>query len=297
MLKARGYRTGLAGKWQLGLLQKHPTMIHDSGFDRYFTWVWQKGGLPPKTPHDGKERNRYWDPAIIEDGVYVATTAKDYGPELYSDWIIRFMKEKPEQPFLAYYPEPLTHEPWDPTPDDPAGGLKANVEYLDKLAGKVLRAADRDTIVIFAGDNGTGKDGKATVTELGVRVPLIVRGPGIRKGHISSELVDFSDMLPTLADLTGTRVPDAPLDGVSFAHVLQGRAGKSREWIFSYLAYERMLRDKRWLREGNGKFFDCGDRRDGTGYRDVTESKDAEVVAARTRFEKILEMLPAPKPE
>jgi arylsulfatase A len=294
VLKTRGYRTGLAGKWQLGLIQKHPTMIHDSGFDRYFTWVWQKGGLPPNTPHEGKERNRYWDPAIIEDGKYVPTKAKDYGPELYSDWIVRFMQEKSEQPFLAYYTEPLTHEPWDPTPDDPSGGLKANVEYLDKVVGKVLRAAGDNTIVIFTGDNGTGKDGKATVTELGVRVPLIVRGPGIRKGYVSRELVDFSDMMPTLAEFAGARLPDVPLDGTSFVPELQGRPGKKREWIFSYLTYGRMLRDKRWLLEGDGKFYDCGEARDGKGYKDVTDSQDPEVVSARARFDTILAKLPAP---
>lgn len=56
------------------------------------------------------------------------------------------------------------------------------------------------------------------------------------------------------------------------------------EWIFSYLADKRMLCDKRWLLEGDGRFYDCGNSRDWTGYRDVTHSNDPEVVAARKRF-------------
>jgi arylsulfatase A len=150
---------------------------------------------------------------------------------------------------------------------------------------------------LFTGDNGSGNDGKGNVEEAGVRVPFIARGPGIRTGHVSRELIDFSDVLPTIAALTGAKPPAGPLDGMSFAHILQGKPGRSREWIFSYLAYERMLRDKRWLLEGDGKFFDCGESRDKAGYKDVTASKDPEVVAARARFQKILEKLPAPPPE
>ena len=73
-----------------------------------------------------------------------------------------------------------------------------------------------------------------------------------------------------------------------------GRKGQAREWIFSYLAYDRLLRDKRWLLEGDGRLYDCGNSRDGTGYQDVTDATDREVVAARKRFEAILSTLPGP---
>ncbi|MCX7013487.1 MAG: hypothetical protein NTW86_13190, partial [Candidatus Sumerlaeota bacterium] len=74
------------------------------------------------------------------------------------------------------------------------------------------------------------------------------------------------------------------------------------DWCFSFIADRRILRDKRWLLEDNsflspGRFFDCDDSRDGTGYKDVTDSEDPEVVAARERFEKILADLPSPKIE
>jgi len=308
MFHTAGYRTGLSGKWQLGLVSKHPTMIHDSGFDEYFSWAWQEGGLPAGHTFPASVRNRYWHPAIVENGKHYPTRPDQYGEDLYSDWIINFMKRQKASgtPFLAYYPMCLVHRPWEPPPDlkNPGskleGNLRTNVEYMDHVVGKVLRSIDEmglreSTVVLFIGDNGTDGDGKASVTEKGVRVPLIVRGPGLRKGLVSRDLVDLSDVLPTLAELTGARPPAGHvLDGRSFAPQLRGEKGNPREWIFSYLAYERMLRDRRWLLEGDGKFYDCGDSRDGSGYKDVTASSDPTVKAARARFAKILEGLPAP---
>jgi arylsulfatase A len=67
-----------------------------------------------------------------------------------------------------------------------------------------------------------------------------------------------------------------------------------RDWVFSYLHEMRILRDRRWLLEGDGRFFDCGDSRTGAGYKDVTDSRDPAVGAARQRFDEILRKLPAP---
>lgn len=311
MFQAAGYRTGLAGKWQLGLVSRHPTMIHDSGFHEYFSWAWQEGGLPKGHTFPASERNRYWHPAIVENGKHVPTRPDQYGEDLYSDWIVNFMRRQKSAntPFFAYYPMCLVHQPWEGPPDvkNPGrkleGNLHTNVEYMDHVVGKVLRSLDEiglrdNTIVIFAGDNGTDGDGKASVTEKGVRVPLIVRGPGLQKGVVSRDLIDFTDIFPTLSDLTGARPPkDHTGDGHSFADPLKGKKGKPREWVFSYLAYQRMLRDRRWLLEGDGKLYDCGESRNGKGYRDVTASTDPAVAEAKARFAKILEGLPAPPRE
>ncbi|MEX2287313.1 MAG: hypothetical protein WD648_09505, partial [Planctomycetaceae bacterium] len=87
---------------------------------------------------------------------------------------------------------------------------------------------------------------------------------------------------------------DRELDGVSLVPTLRGENGTHRDWIFSYLHNQRILRDKRWLLEGDGRFYDCGGNRDGRGYVDVTNSQDPEVLAARHRFDGILKALPAP---
>ncbi len=284
----RGYRTAMAGKWQLGDIDKHPTMIADSGFDEYHAWDWPR-------------RARYWDPLMVINGKKQDVAKGKYGPDLHNQWLIEFMRRQSGKPFFAYYATTLTHEPWDPTPHDPKGGFAANLEYLDTVIGRLIKALDesglrRNTAVLFFGDNGTGQSGKGTVTELGVRVPAIANCPGlIPGGRVLRDLIDFSDILPTVADLIGARFPgDVTFDGRSFAPQLRGDKGNPREWIFSYLAYDRILRDKRWLREGDGRFYDCGASRNGDGYKDVTQSPDAEVVAARKRFDGILARLPGP---
>jgi arylsulfatase A len=128
---------------------------------------------------------------------------------------------------------------------------------------------------------------------------MVAYGPGIVKpAGACRELIDLSDILPTLLDFSGTKVPENyVIDGRSFAPLLRGEAYEPREWIFSYLLGNRILRDKRWLLEGDGKFYDCGESRDGSGYREVTGSHDPEVAAARKRFEEILADLPAPAPD
>ncbi len=284
----RGYRTAMAGKWQLGDIDKHPTMIADSGFDEYHAWDWPR-------------RARYWDPLMVINGRKQDAAKGKYGPDLHNEWLVDFMRRQNGKPFFAYYPTTLTHEPWDPTPRDPKGGFAANLEYLDAVIGRLMKALDetglrRNTAVLFFGDNGTGKSGKGTTTELGVRVPAIANCPGLFPGgRVLRDLIDFSDILPTVADLTGAQLPrDITFDGRSFAPQLRGEKGNPREWIFSYLAYDRILRDKRWLREGDGRFFDCGESRDGAGYKDVTRSTDPEAVAARKRFDAILAGLPGP---
>ncbi|MBX3415195.1 MAG: sulfatase-like hydrolase/transferase [Pirellulales bacterium] len=311
VLKERGYATALAGKWQLS--GEGEKLVHDCGFDEYLIWAY-KHNLPPGVTHTGaweNERNqktaRYWNPCLLENGKYVPTTPQDYGPDRFCDFLIDFMRKNRERPFLVYYPMCLVHRPWDPTPDlkrpgqKTKGGLATNVEYMDHEVGRFMAAIEdlglgERTYLFFVGDNGTAKDGKGTVTERGVRVPLIVRGPDVTKGAVSDELASVADIFPTLTELAGARLPsDREIDGVSLVPTLHDPAAPHREWIFSYLTDRRMLRDKRWLLEGNGRFYDCGDHRDHQGYREVTDSQDPEVVAARERLEKLLEELPGPE--
>lgn len=294
VLKAKGYRTALAGKWQLGDIEKQPRMIFDSGFDEYMAWAW------PLRP-------RYWKPEIIENGKRVPTTERQYGPDMHAAWMDAFLRRNRNQPFLLYNPALLVHGPFEPVPDlakrggKIEGSLKSYVEYQDYLIGRLVRTLEEtglreNTVVLVTGDNGTAGDGKGRVTERGVRVPMIVNCPGvIPGGRVLDDLIDFSDVLPTLAELAGAPLPrGVQIDGRSFAPRLLGRKGNPREWIFSYLTDRRMLRDRRWLLEGDGKFYDCGNRRDGEGYRDVTDSREPEVLEARKRFDAILRQLPAP---
>lgn len=319
LLKKRGYATAVSGKWQL--TGKVPTPVYETGFDEYCMWAY-KHNLPPGVTHSGgwerkdAKPSRYWHPCILKNAKYVPTRPDDYGPDLFTDFVIDFAQRHKDEPFFIYFPMALTHGPHYSTPETtktPAdrwkhskANFKANVEYMDKLVGRIVAALDklglrRRTIVFFTGDNGTGGDGKGRPTELGARVPMIVNGPGIVKPReASDELVDLSDVLPTLVDFAGARLPtDRVIDGRSFAPYLRGESEKTREWIFAYIADRRILRTKRWLLEDNsplhyGRLYDCGSRRDGTGYKEVTDSKDAGVVAIKRKFDAILKKLPAP---
>ncbi|MBM3887824.1 MAG: hypothetical protein FJ388_01725 [Verrucomicrobia bacterium] len=314
LLKSRGYATALVGKWQLsGVL---PTLIHDAGFDEYRMWAYDQN-LPPGVKHPAHEGSgnacRYWHPSIVENGKYLPTKPEDYGPDLFSEYVIDFARRQKAGPFFVYYTSVLTHSPHLETPNPAQSGarwpatFKSNLEYLDHLMGRLFVALkaeglDGNTLVIFIGDNGTGGSGKGTVTELGVRVPCIIRGPGVKRGVVSRALADLTDILPTLAEFSGAELPkDRPFDGHSLGPVLRGEKEKHRDWIYSHLDDGRVLRDSHWLLEiakgGKGeKFLDCGESRDGAGYRDVTASADPEVKAARARFAAILATMPEPKP-
>jgi arylsulfatase A len=318
VLKPQGYATALAGKWQLS--GKIPTLVRECGFDEYIIWAYTHN-LPPGVKHEGgyeggAKTSRYWHPSVVSNGEYLPTKPDDYGPDMFTDFVIDFARRNKDRPFFIYYPMALTHAPYYSTPTtNPSqeekfkhspGKFKENVEYMDKLVGRIVAALDEmglreNTVVFFTGDNGTGGQGKGQTTELGARVPMIVNCPGVVKPlGPSEELVDTSDVMPTLADFAGAKVPDdRRIDGRSFAPILRGEEGETREWIFSYLGDGRVLRSKRWLLEDNsprhpGRLYDCGASRDGTGYKEVTDSEDPEVLAVKKRFDEILKDLPAP---
>jgi arylsulfatase A-like enzyme len=322
VLKDAGYATALAGKWQLS--GKIPELVVECGFDEYCMWAY-KHNLPEGVQHTGGwegapggKTSRYWHPSIVKNGRYVPTTIDDYGPDLYTEFVIDFARRHRDGPFFIYYPMALTHSPAYSTPSSNPNEREKfrnskeekfgeNVEYMDALVGRIITALDElgvreNTVVMFTGNNGTGGEGKGQPTEMGARVPMIVNGPRlVQPVGLSEALVDTSDVFPTLVELSGAKLPaDHPLDGRSFAPILRGEQSDVREWIFSYLGDRRVLRTKRWLLERNaphdfGQLYDCGSSRDGTGYRDVTDATDPEVLDIRQRFESILATKPVPE--
>ncbi|MGV3484118.1 MAG: sulfatase-like hydrolase/transferase [Planctomycetaceae bacterium] len=320
LFQQAGYATVHAGKWQLS--GKHPHLIHECGFDEYSMWAY-KENLPAGVTHTGAwegkagvKTARYWNPSVVRNGQYIETTKDSYGPDMESDFILDFIRRRQDQPFFVYYPMTLTHGPFFSTPDTTQTiddrfrpsqqNWQANVEYADKIVGKLMDGLEKlgkrnNTLVIFVGDNGTGGNGKGQTTELGARVPFIANGPGLVKpvGE-SRELVDLSDVLPTICEVAGIELPpNHVIDGVSFASYLRGESKPQREWIYSYLGTQRLVRTKRWLLENSsmtqfGQLYDCGESRNGEGYKDVTQSSDPEVIAAKEWMAKILADKPVP---
>jgi arylsulfatase A len=313
-----GYATAHCGKWQLS--GEHPKLIYETGFDEYCMWAYQHN-LPPGARHDGlyeggNKTARYWHPSIVKNGQKLPTTIDDYGPHIFSDFALDFARRHKDKPFLIYYAMALVHGPHWPTPaDQPAdeeknqGGKQywqSNVQYADTIVGKLIAGLEEmgereNTLFIFVGDNGTGGNGKGQTTEMGCRVPFIVNGPGIVQSiGACRELVDISDILPTCCEVAGINLPkDRAMDGVSFASYFRGDLTPRREWIYQYLGGGRVVRTKRWLLERNtmddfGRLYDCGDRRNGDGYKEVTDSTDPEVLAAKKLMREILSDKPVP---
>lgn len=252
LLRDAGYATAIVGKWQLNGLANQLPRYDDSnrpvetGFEEYCLWQLTK-------MHDGKTGlgERYWSPRLEQNGRLLTSKANRdlYGPDLLSGFLMDFMERKRDEPFFAYYPMVLVHDPFVPTPDTigdasrgpgtnrrqkgkgAAAAKKANfvamVEYMDKIVGRIVEKIDalglsENTIVLFTADNGThpsivsrwkGRDirgGKAELTDMGTHVPLVVSWPGTApEGAVHDDLIDFTDFYPTLAEAAGVELNEA----------------------------------------------------------------------------------------
>ncbi|MEW4490381.1 sulfatase-like hydrolase/transferase [Thalassoglobus sp. JC818] len=260
LLQDSGYRTCVVGKWQLGGGFEGPNHF---GFDEYC--LWQVTRRPNRYPNPGLEINH--EEKDFKEG--------QYGPDIVSDYACDFIRRQvaEDQKFFVYYPMILPHWPFEPTPDSEEWDPKARVDdvsetgapkksqkffgdmvtYADKMVGKIVATLDEldvrdETLILFTGDNGTyesivselrGKDwrgGKSYMTDHGTHVPLIVNWPGrVEAGTVNTDLIDFSDFLPTLADATSAAVPEnLMLDGQSFWPQLQGEVGNPRSWVYCW---------------------------------------------------------------
>jgi N-sulfoglucosamine sulfohydrolase len=113
-----------------------------------------------------------------------------------------------------------------------------------------------NTVVIFLGDNGaTVRHGKTTSYEPGVRVPLIVRWPGIAKaGQVRSELVSLIDVMPTVLAAAGVTVP-REVEGRSLMPLLGGAASPWPELLFTEMTFHQpnQFAPQRTVRDGRYK--------------------------------------------
>lgn len=252
LLKQAGYATCIAGKWQLG---RDPELPRKYGFDEFC--LWQHTRRPPRYANAGLEINN-----VEKDYSH-----GEYGPDIVNDYVLDFVSRKKAESFFVYYPMMLTHDPYQPTPDSPdydrsLQGETAKrdvkhfgemVEYMDKLIGKLVARLEalgiRDnTLLIFVGDNGTGRGtpskmgertvigGKGTTTDAGMHVPLIVNWPArAARGKVSADLVDSTDFLPTVLEAAGVGLPAGhAIDGRSFLPQVRGERGQPRDWIYSW---------------------------------------------------------------
>ncbi len=284
LLKQAGYATTVAGKWHLcNDFADHPTHVADAGFENRFLW---------RLLRDGKVVRHYWNPELWYQGGPADERGRGkFGDDLFTSFLIEFMREHRQQPFFAYYPMTLVHSQtatgsnFPASPDtlrsdgDPNAsvtpkqkGFAGLVAYTDKLVGRILDEIDElglanNTIVVFVGDNGTDRvitsrlgnrtipGGKTRLDEAGTRVPLLVRWPGrIKPGTLAEELVDLTDVMPTLLEAAGVPLPEGyTIDGHSFLPRLLGEPFVARKWAYAQVSGRWALRSDRFRMVGANK--------------------------------------------
>lgn len=289
ILKSQGYSTCIAGKWQLRGDEFAP---YKAGFDEYLLW----NIMDTVSTYN----ERYKNPRIVENGKKLKYNAGEYGPELFVNFIKSFMERKKDAPFLVYYPMVLSHRPFVPTPEngedyrnfkvlpkgEPGGGrsdtiyFKDEMAYVDKNVGSILDKINElgiadNTLVLFTGDNGTGrgifstmKDGskipgmKGLTNEYGIHVPLIAYWKGkIKPGQVYNNLINFADFLPTICDAVNIILPENFItDGISFLPQMLGQDYPSREWLFCHYDPQKGgFEKKRFVHNKEWKLYETGE--------------------------------------
>lgn len=265
MMQDAGYSTCYVGKWQC---DGGDAGIKVHGYQNYLVYLpfpddqrvaryktpklYQDGGFLPKSEVRGK-----------------------YSEDLFTNYLSDFIDSNVNKPFFAVYANNLIAGPYVPTPfdyqfddwkpdnetkyDDPAKYNPSMVSYMDKKIGDVVRKVkaaglEDNTLIMFCGDNATwygitstiknfdGSDttvsgSKTTTTWRGITNPVIAYWPGkIAGGVVNNNLMDFTDFVPTFADVAGISRPSyfANIDGVSIYHNLIGTTGTNKDLIKVY---------------------------------------------------------------
>ena len=266
ILRDAGYQTMIAGKWQLNGIYRdkkqgwdNKNRPHHFGFDEYCLWQLTKSA---------SRGERYANPLIIQNGKQLPRDKDQYGPDVFCNYVLNFMERhiNSKAPFFVYYPMVLPHNPFVPTPDSPEWSNSYNryqkdthffkdmVAYTDKNVGRIMdkleeTGMDENTLVIFTGDNGTNrkivstmnngnniKGMKGYMVDWGTRVPLIAYWKGhSQTGAVNTDLIEFSDVLPTLEDAAGIHTPAHKIvDGQSFLPQVLGDSVYPLSYVYMY---------------------------------------------------------------
>jgi len=316
-LKDAGYKTAIAGKWQLGKFDEHPGQPLEHGFDRYCMWTWF---------YQGKKSSRFYSPQIYQDGEIIQGGPKDFGPDYFRDFVLDFIDENKEEPFFIYFPMALVHSPFINPPelkelaetnytedlDKNTRAFGHMITYMDDVVGKIRARLEEhgiaeNTLVLFTGDNGTGKQitsklpgmdlkgGKGTLTEAGTRVPFVAWWPNTIQPGVRQEFLCLVDVLPTITHLAGIEL-DRKVDGMNLAHYLTGADGVDRDHVLINKGGGYFVRDERFRLDESGKLYDVPVTSNQARYAEKV-SKNPEHEPERERLQAILDEFMAIKKE
>lgn len=290
LMQSAGYATGIFGKWGLGYPGSESvpaTMGFDEFFgyncqreahSYYPDHLWHNNDTVFLQANDNGGRAVYSQDMIHEQALKFIRDNKDRPFFAMLTYTLPHAElNLPHDSIYQMYENAFKEVPYDGrqgyhASEKPYASFAAMVSRLDKYVGDVMAelkelGLDKNTIVIFTSDNGPHREGganpdyfrsygplkgvKRDVYEGGIRVPMVAWcpekvGAGVKTDHVSA----FWDVMPTLAELTGTALPEAG-DGISFLPTLFGVQGQQQH---DYLYWEfHELNGREALRAGNWK--------------------------------------------
>ena len=287
LLKSAGYVTGMFGKWGLG--EPDTTGLPTrQGFDSWFGYLNQRHAHNYYPTYLWRNEEQ----VALENNLEDARGA--YSPELCMQAALEFLNQHRKHPFFLYVPMTLPHAnnelgretgngmeiPSDTPYGDrdwpqPQKNHAAMITLVDAYVGQIVDRIDalglkEKTLVFFTSDNGPHREGgadpkffgssgplrgiKRDLYEGGIRVPMIVRMPGVvAAGRDDGTPWAFWDFLPTVADIVGAEAP-ADIDGISLwptiaGTAISGSAQNQRDylyWEFHERGFKTAVRSGRW---------------------------------------------------
>lgn len=267
LLKANGYETALIGKWHLGWKPEFGPNRH--GFEEFFGILSGAGDYFTHRSSDAAGAD-LWENLVPAERV-------GYLTDLLSDRAAQFVTRRRTKPFYLSLHYTAPHAPWE-GPEDAAsdhtshgngpmtdgGSLKiyaSMMKSMDAGIGRVLRALrganlDRNTLVIFTSDNGGERYShnwpfsfqKLDLWEGGIRVPAIVRWPGvIPRGQTTEQAATTMDWTATILAVSGTKPdPSYPLDGEDLMPVCKGIRTVYDRTLFWRVKRQEAMRMGNW---------------------------------------------------
>jgi arylsulfatase A-like enzyme len=284
LLARAGYDTALVGKWHLGL--SSPNLPNERGFAHFH-------GFLGDMMDDYRTHLRHEINYLRKNADTIQPTG--HATDLFTDWACDYLRRQTaKRPFFLYLAYNAPHTPLEPPQDwlhrvqkrEPKlsaqrARLVALIEHLDDGIGRVLKTLDetglsQNTLVVFTSDNGGPllgghnanppfRDGKGSLYEGGLRVPLVAAWPERISPASRSDRVALSmDVFPTLCEAAGVK-PSAPgesaIDGRSFYPTLLGKAQlpDQRDLYFTYREGGKQLaKTKDAVRRGDWKLIHPG---------------------------------------
>ncbi len=189
----------------------------------------------------------------------------------------KFLEECPPEPFFASVGVVETHQRY-PIVENPPGNLKIPgflpdcievkkdiaglnifVQRVDETIGRIISTLEKtgkidNTLIIFTTDHGIAMPGaKATLFDPGIEIFLIMKGPGIPERKKLECLSSNVDLVPTILDYLGIKIPDN-IDGVSLMPVVKDGKKQIRECIYTELTYHAGYDPMRSIRTNKYKY-------------------------------------------